>query len=203
MKKNLVLALAACSLSSVAMAGGLPVDMAVGNPATGDAGVYLGLGVGFGRLGLFNEEVDGKDKHEYSKKNGLVGRVFAGYDINRYFAVELGYGYFFNKAEIKATPEYTFKRTQAIDLLGKIKAPICEGFDLYAKVGANFLIADKNSFNVAYGLGIDWSITDNVVMGLEWLRYNGKEKSVSEEQKYCYLNHADAFMVTLRYKFDI
>ncbi len=212
MKKQLMLALAACGLSSAAMAGGLPVDVPMGSPATSDAGIYLGLGAGYGVNDLANYKIDGNKMIDYGKTNNFVGRVFLGYDINRYFAVEAGYSYFFTKPEVRDTEfgsdVYKMKRTNVVDLMGKIKAPVCEGFDIYGKVGANYLMSEKNSFNVAYGAGIDWSITNNFIAGLEWSRFNAhKDTRVETEngrvKHYGALVYSDAFMATIRYKFDI
>lgn len=103
-----------------------------------------------------------------SKDTGLAGRIFIGYDFHKYFAVELGYFLMQPKAEVKSmgvyvdhfdthhglvnSPEhYTFDihgysdgkdeiRSQAFDLVGKVKAPINENFGLYAKAGVGYLM---------------------------------------------------------------
>lgn len=220
MKKQFLLVLAACGLSSAAMAGGLPVDMSVGNPAGSECGVYVGLGAGYGLNSMVNGKNDGFKFYDYGKTSTFAGRVFLGYDINRYFAVEAGYSHFFTKPELRSAVwldagriyasrgKFKLKKSQAIDLMGKIKAPVCDGFDLYAKLGGNYLMSEKNSFNVGYGAGIDWNITNNVVAGLEWLRFNGNkdlriENKKDGERKWAAVSHADAVMLTIRYKFDI
>ncbi len=212
MKTKLVLALAACGLTSAALAGGLPISQEVVSPATSDAGIYLGLGLGYGHLSFMQSN---EDTHtSYHKNNGFMGRVFLGYDINRFFAVEAGYSYFFNKPRWQyqtalVNETYDIKKVKVVDLMGKLKAPICEGFDIYAKLGANYLMYEKNRFNLAYGAGIDWSINNNVIAGIEWLRYNCNNKTSFETStdgkvtKMASLNKTDAFMVTLRYRFDI
>ena len=220
-----MLALAACGLSSVAMAGGLPVDVPAGSPATSDAGIYLGLGAGYGMNSIANEKINGVKQASFGKTKGFMGRAFLGYDINRYFAVEAGYSHFFTKPEIRELDDdyignasngrvYKMKRTHVVDLMGKIKAPVCDGFDIYGKLGANYFMSGKNSFNIAYGAGLDWNVTNNVVAGLEWLRFNGNKDDRMEYttddatgqrrvKKVDVVKHSDAFMVTLRYKFDI
>lgn len=221
MKKQLMLALAACGLSSVVVAGGLPVDTVIGNPATSDAGVYFGLAAGYGHNDVMQDRhsLDGTEARShgnFTKENGLMGRVFAGYDLNRHFAIETGYSHFFTKVKAEKSENsnpadyYKLDRTHVVDVMGKIKAPICEGFDLYAKVGGNYFMGERNHFNVAYGAGIDWSITSNIVAGLEWMRFNGcgKCKVVLNTEKNSVqvvdkVRHADAFMATVRYKFDI
>ncbi len=202
MKKLLVVsAVAALGLSSIAFAGGLPEEMPAAPAAaiSSDTGVYVGLAGGFGMTNWKNLIDD------TNKDNGFVGRAFLGYDITRYVALELGYSYFFNKPEINDVR--FIKRTHNIDLMGKIKAPIVDNFDIYGKIGANYLMTkpeadnldSRNNFNVAFGAGADYYITPNIIANVEWLRFNGKAKF--EDEKY--QPHTDAFLVGLRYRFDI
>jgi opacity protein-like surface antigen len=214
MKKLLVVsAIAALGLNSVALAGGLPEEMpmAPAAVATSDAGIYLGIEGGYGMTHWKNLE-SADSVFSISNDNGIVGRAFLGYDINRYFALEFGYSYFFNKAKINVlNVEVASVKTQAFDLMGKIKAPVVENFDLYAKLGVNYLMShgssnfsgfgnDKNTnnFNVAYGAGADYYITPNVIVNIEWLRFNGNAKLGNKYQP-----NTDAFMIGLRYKFDL
>ncbi|MBU0745058.1 MAG: porin family protein [Gammaproteobacteria bacterium] len=206
MKKILLVsAVAALGLNSVVLAGGLPEEMPMAPAAvSNDSGIYLGIEGGFGMTNWKDRvEVSIQDT---SNDSGVVGRAFLGYDINKYFALETGYTYFFNKAKLKTNGAETDNvKTQAIDLMGKIKAPIVDKFDLYAKLGANYLMSRKdntknrNNFNVAYGAGADYYITPNVVVDIEWLRFNGHTKHLDGK----YQPYADAFMVGLRYKFDM
>lgn len=214
MKKLLTIsAVAALGLSSVAFAGGLPEVMPEAPMAvSSDAGFYLGISGGWGLTnwrnldGVFSAVGLTGDKVE--KDNGFVGRAFIGYDFNRYFAAELGYTYFFNKPNLDLAGVDTnfVKNTSAVDLMGKIKAPVADNLDLYAKLGANYLMTkfDNNmsshdNFNVAYGAGVDYMITPNVIANVEWLRFNGHSRlNVNDYQPY-----TDAFLVGLRYKFDM
>lgn len=203
MKKLLaVSAVVALGLSSVGFAGGLPEEMPVAPAAisTSDAGIYMGLAGGYGMTNWKNFD----KSVSVSKDNGFVGRAFLGYDIVRNFAVEAGYSYFFNKVEFDKVQNV--KSTQAIDLMLKLKAPVVDGFDLFAKVGGNYLMTnfkDKHdnvkNFNVAYGVGADYSITPNIIASVEWLRFNGKAKIDNEK----YQPNTDAFLIGLRYKFDL
>ncbi len=211
MKKLLVVsAIAALSLTSVAFAGGLPEEMPTA-PAAGssDTGIYLGLQAGFG---LTNWKNLAFGSITANKDSGFVGRVFTGYDINRYFAVETGYSRFFNVAKLAlanvARVEY---KTQAIDAYFKGKLPVVEGFDLYAKLGAGYLMSKQsavaadstnqknNNVNVAFGAGADYYVTPNVIANIEWTRIEGYEKSSDNK----YIPHVDAFVIGLRYKFDV
>lgn len=224
MKKLLVVsAVAVLGLTSAAFAGGLPEEMPAAPVAASvnDSGIYLGLNAGYGLThlnDLANSSIEGVNTTGVHKDNGLVGRVFAGYDINRYFAVEGGYSYFFNKANLDfvTTTQGHHNRiktvsgnsgdikTMAFDLMGKIKAPVCDSFDLYAKLGGSYLMSridglgNNNNFNLAYGAGADYSITPDVIVSLDWLRLNGSAKLNGNYQP-----NADLLMVGLRYKFDL
>lgn len=212
MKKLLVVsAVAALGLSTVVFAGGLPEDMPMAPVAAGsDAGFYLGVEGGYDMTHYKNLD----KSYEVSKDNGFAGRAFLGYDINKQFAVEFGYSYFFNKAKLADKNEpssyYTQYKTQAFDLFGKGKLPITDEFGLYAKLGVGYLMTSvtdygwtgtesPKNFNVAYGAGMDYSITSNIIANVEWLRYNGNAKLTTKD----YQPNADAFMVGLRYKFDL
>lgn len=214
MKKLLVIsAVAALGLSSLAFAGGLPEEMPMASSATNDTGVYVGIEGGFGMTNWKN--IDDNDSRTISKDNGAVGRAFLGFDLNRYFAIEAGYTYFFNKPinndkDSKKDLDFV-KRTQNIDLMFKGKLPVVDNFDLYAKLGVNYLMTSfasgneittegsTNNFNVAFGAGADYYITPNVIANVEWLRFNGKAKR--EDKKY--QPFTDAFMIGIRYKFDL
>jgi len=207
MKKLLVVsAIAAFGLTSAAFAGGLPEEMPMAPSAvsSSDTGVYLGIEGGYGLTNWKNlEKLTGGFK--ISNDNGVVGRAFLGYDINRYFATEVGYSYFFNK--VKAGNDEGSLKTQNVDLMLKLKAPVVDNFDLYAKIGGNYLMSKGDdisvkNFNVAFGAGADYSITPNIIANVEWLRFNGNNKvEFSDDAKY--QPSTDAFMVGLRYKFDL
>lgn len=151
-----------------------------------------------------------------SNDDGFVGRAFLGYDLNRYFALEAGYTYFFVQPKEKntaGTEQNKIKRTHNIDVMGKVKAPVADNFDLYAKLGVNYLMSDfdkktggqlvitedsRKYFNVAYGAGADYCITPNIIANVEWLRFNGSAKIDKHYQP-----NTDAFMIGLRYKIEI
>ncbi len=214
MKKLLVVsAIAALSLTSVAFAGGLPEEMpaAPAAVASSDTGAYFGIS---GGLGLTNWKTLNVAGSSIGSDNGVVGRAFLGYDMNRYFAVEAGYTYFFNQAKFNegAVQTNKAKLTHDVDLMLKGKLPVVENFDLFAKVGVNYLMTkldkdklfgnttetNRKAFNVGYGAGADYYITPNVIASVEWLRFNGNAKQDNKYQP-----NTDAFMVGLRYKFDL
>lgn len=218
MKKLLaVSAVAVLGFSSAVFAGGLPEEMPVAPSATSDTGLYVGVESGWGMTNWKDQE-RGKKMDNFSGDRGFVSRFSVGYDVSRHFAVEAGYTYFFNKVERKIFGfEIVQKvnKTQNFDVMGKIKAPVVDNFDLYVKLGVNYLMSDfedmhnkdrnkrRKSFNVAFGAGADYYITQNVIANVGWLRFNGKSKRFDSNDAERYQPYADAFMVGVKYRFDI
>lgn len=207
MKKFLaVSAVAVLGFSSIAFAGGLPEEMPIAPIASASSsdmiGPYVGISGGYDNSGWKEALKHPGPGFKVKNSDGFVGRAFIGYDVIRYAALEAGYSYFFNKT--KHNPVSSL-RTMAFDLMLKLKAPVVEGFDLFAKVGGNLLMSqiknghNINNFNVAYGAGADYSITPNVIASVEWLRFNGKSQSASKD----FQPSADTFLLGLRYRFDI
>jgi len=214
MKKSLLIsAMAVFGLTSSAFAATSP-----------DAGFYMGLSGGFDMTNDQNQEnliipcgcrvIDAHGDH------GFASRVFVGYDINRYFAVESGYSYFFNDVTMDRVSEKgMFYEVDAsnhmvFDLYGKGKLPLIKNFDLYAKLGANLYKTcmntrmstgmssspdNKNNVNISFGAGADYYIRSNVIANFEWLRVNSNARA-SDTQ---YQPNADVFLLGLRYKLDL
>lgn len=202
MKKLAISALAVLGLSVNVLAGGLPDEMPVSSCAASDMGVYVGLSGGFGFTNYKQwDNNSGKGAHSDSH---FVSRLFVGVDLNRYFATEFGYTTFWGKAKFDSTK---LRMVQAFDLFGKIKAPVLENLDVYGKLGVDFLLGNekhtdgtirkKENFNLAFGAGIDYAVTPNIIVNAEWLRYNG-----DAHHKH-YQPNADAFMFGVRYKFEL
>lgn len=220
--KILMVSALALGLSSVALAGGLPEAMPPAPCAvTSDTGIYIGIEGGYEMTNWKNVDGDvwGADTSSASRDNGLVGRGFIGYDINKYFAIEGGFTQFNTRRTIIRIGgfDWFYVRTQAIDLEAKIKAPITDEFSLYGKLGADYLMSNvktntgvnlssRNNFNVLFGAGADYAVTPNIIINAEWLRYNGNPKlniNTNDDFYSDYQPYADAFMVGVRYRFDM
>ncbi|MDR1012269.1 MAG: porin family protein [Coxiellaceae bacterium] len=225
MKKYLNV-VAALSLSSTVLANGLPEEMPMSRTFAPETGLYLGVQGGFGTTDWKSIDktpsvnTTKKKIVQISRDNGPVSRILLGFDINRYLALECGYSHFFNKplAEVdreykKFFREYTrIKYTCEIDMMGKIKAPLIDDFDLYAKLGTSYLVSiyetdnrrtipNRNPKNVGltYGAGLDYMVNPNFVANVEWLHFNGRSRFSSSN----YQPGADAVMLGLRYKFNV
>jgi opacity protein-like surface antigen len=197
-KKILLMSVAALGLaSSVAFANGQIAAAPIGTAAVSSEdqqAVYFGIQGGYADTGLktvlesingFSNEFIGQDVIHVEKSESIAGRVFLGYDVNKYFAFEAGYLYLFEKTKIIDVPdgiELGTIQTQAIDLVAKIKAPLTDDAGLYAKVGPGYLMLNGKSIDgyshsvdkidLVYGAGIYYNITPEVVMDLSWTRYN-------------------------------
>lgn len=230
-KQTLMVSAVALGFVTGAFAGSLleqpvPAPIAVGS----DAGYYVGIEGGYGDTGWKDSAAIWQDNSSLLgfdyvsttvKDSSWAGRVFAGYDFNKYFAIETGYTYFGDESLAKYTSSRTHVtlvydkiRTQAIDLVGKIKAPLSDDFVIYAKLGPAYEMVhhklyDNTKFNsnkltAMFGAGVDYALTSNVVLNAEWLRLNGHQKhnSVYSLNKN-YQPAADLYMVGIRYKWDM
>jgi len=215
---NFSCAVVLLNLVSTGFAGGLPEKMPNTPMAieASDAGIYLGLNAGGGFTGWKETDgssagIDGLVVKRVTHDCGFVGRIFLGYDINRYFAAEAGYSYFFNRPVIKAM-YYSVEvasagiRTQAVDFYVKGKLPVYKKLDLYAKAGAGYLISNQgqmvggifNNTNLACGFGADYSFTQNIIANIEWSRIAGYPTMNTN-----YIPNVYAVMAGLRYKFNM
>ena len=187
-----------------------------------DTGIYLGVNAGPGFTNwkdssgnAFGDRNNGRVV-AVSGDRGLVSRLFLGYDINKYFAVEAGYSYFFNRPNVNVVSVGRGNnssnnpvnsgdiKTQALDLCGKGKLPILDTLDLYTKAGIGYLMSDQgnwgkyNNINLAFSLGADYKFTQNFIANIEWLRIAGYSTMNNN-----YTPDVYAAMVGLRYKFNM
>ena len=145
------------------------------------SGYYLGLNMG-------RAKADMADKPGYDKKNsGFASSAYFGYDINHYFAVELGYLYL-------PTVKYTngpksdvniSNHAFATNIMGKY--PVGEGFSVYAKLGGALVRAKQtggshddqtqNATVFAYGGGIDYVFANVGGLHLDLNYYHTNKKN--------------------------
>lgn len=192
MKKH-ILAVAVVSMAGAIMAT---------NVSAAEAGPYIGGQIGYGNVhqgGFSNTQLSevGIVSSNTSSDSGVAGRVFGGYQINQYFAAELGYSKFSNataKTTVQTSPfssatlDGTIK-TYAVDLVGKAILPLQCGFNIYGKAGAAYLSetadvtatintpggairikeSDKESHVYpTFGAGVGYEVTKNIVADVSW-----------------------------------
>lgn len=156
-------------------------------PAAGapEAGFYIGARVGRSRA-------DGCDRlfavgfsGNCDNKNTALS-VFAGYQVNRHFAAELGYG----SGELNVNgalggvPYVASVETRIFELTGLAMLPVMPNLSVYARGGlfhwdtdaeANFgglrRAGNDSDIDLTYGLGAQYSFTRNWSARVEWQRY--------------------------------
>ena len=75
------------------------------------------------------------DSEDDVSGTGFAARLYGGFDLNRFFGLELGWTYL-----PTADDSYGNSITNyAIDLLAKLSIPVTAGFSLHAKAGGSYL----------------------------------------------------------------
>ena len=190
LKKALLLA-AASAVSVSAFAGG--VDHA---PAAKSLPYYAGAQVGYTAHYGFNSTVaaDSADSASYSKRQGALGvRTFAGYDLSKTYAVELGLGSFGSQdiAVANATTAKGLANTDKVTTQFSIDAsavghmPLSHGITGFAKVGAALMqykqadIADSSDNIKTWKvipraeIGASYNVAKNIDATLSYAHYFG------------------------------
>jgi hypothetical protein len=239
MSKRILIVLVILGLSSVALGAteSNPVALTNKNAATADTsapglipepcpapetfvpGIYLGLSAGYGMTNW--DLVDGSSAVnivngnnptilDVSGTSNFAGRVYAGYDFHKNFALEVGYSQFFNNTDVKFAdnnkeafnPAYDW----AIDAVAKIKAHIVDNFGFYAKVGVDYLSISEgvdgkghDTINLVYGAGAFYDFTPHFSVDVAWMRFNGDSKLDSDD----YIPYHDLFSAGVAYKFNL
>lgn len=169
--------IAACLLGLLVPAAHAQTDMKLRM----DSGFYVGAGIGRAEQRGFCTGLacDTKD---------FSWNIFAGYQVNRHFAVELGYADF-GKATVSGffppglTPGAVSTETTAVELLGIAAVPLTDSFSFYAKAGffhydsdgtgtggALASASDKGT-EITFGVGAEYHINRSIGARLEWQRY--------------------------------
>lgn len=221
MIKKLLVGLVTLAFGTVAFASG---DTFVEPPAVTNSfapGIYVGAQAGYGMTNWDNVElntnVDGVSiSNEVTGSNAFAGRAFLGYDFHPNFAIEAGYTQFFNNTKINIMNQTISnpRNDYAIDLVGKLKAIIVDNFGLYTKLGVDYIHVDEevkslpgsntnppnqvSAFNIVYGAGAFYEITQNLTADLSWTRFNGDPKLSKD-----YIPAHDLFAVGVFWKFNL
>lgn len=202
--------------ASAALANGTAYRVA---PAAAPQGAYNGAGFVLGAQAGYadthwdnlNESLNafGQTFTTELDSKGFAGRLFAGYDFNHYFGAELGYIYL-PKVDVKINGDKVGDiKNYAVDLLGKLNAPIANGFSVYAKAGVAYLKSSANDnaddnldstshVGPAFGVGLAYQITPQFSADLSWTRYSGEGKLQGDYQP-----NPDVFLVGVSYKFPV
>lgn len=208
-----------CALAAAAAIG--TTSAAYAFDTTG-SGFYIGGDLGYGNTNWKDFDsnvslsVDGTVLYSDTinfKGDGVAGRLYTGYDINRFLGVETGVT-FFPRTDMKenitdyfngnSSSEEKFD-TYGFDLLGKITVPVCNQLGLFAKAGPGYLhynfsdVSGNSGVDLVYGFGANYYITPNVIANASFLRYSGDYNSHSSDQH----PNADLYGLGLSYKFAV
>lgn len=191
--KKLLLFTAALLLTSVASAK--TADTAF-NPD-----IYVGAQGGIAYDGLPNNTFKGVN---------FGGRAFAGYNFTQHLAIEAGVLLTDSKEVKKVIGEGVNAklkfRQQILDFTPRINIPLDNKFTAYAKAGIACLDyfesgSVSKTFNMTYGLGIDYKITDKLSTGFAWNHYNGGSTKIVDIIYKKYQPSLDFYALSLTYSF--
>ena len=165
---------------------GLASAMALVGPAFAqDAGFYVGGSLGQSQVDLDCEGTTSCDDKDTSWK------IFAGYQVNRNFAVEIGYSNF--GAATASTPPIGFIpaanvkiESTAWELLAIGLLPVADRFSVYGKLGLYLADTDvrvdfpplgsatdsDDNTDLTFGIGVRYDFTRNFGVRAEWQRYS-------------------------------
>jgi len=200
-KLVLVTALSAATLlAGNALAGSVET-------ASNPAGFYVNGNLGYGAsLGL---------PSGWNTKSHLVWSGNAGYQFNKYIAVEGGYMQL-PSAKVKDTSLVNVKSTQSlIDIVAKGIYPINEQFDVFAKAGLGYSFQRLSASVVGlgyasekakhfivpvFGAGADYNINSNLAVTVQGFANmaHGKKENFADAN---YLPSSLSGLVGLTYKF--
>ena len=107
-------------------------------------------------------------------------KIFGGYDINRHFAVEIGYSDLGEVTELGVNTD-----AEAYEVSGLLKFPLNNQFSLFGLAGISNVKAQTSgplgrvsddSTEFTYGLGAQMNLSPNFGLRAQWQRYETDEE---------------------------
>ncbi len=195
--------------------------LSIGTAFAATPGGYVGAGIGLSSLDTPSNWLSFTPDSYSSKKGGLGGRIFAGYNINEYLGLETGVTqyteshYKFDEEALGITDGKATYDMTAIDLVAKAYLPVADKFSLYAlggvaetfnkiKVSGNVLgnnQTDHESYaklRPKFGVGANYVINESVSANFEVSRIQGSGGFKTSNKP---VTNADMAAVTLAYNF--
>lgn len=213
---NKLVKISAAVISSVAF---------VGMAQAATPGAYAGIGLGYSQLetSTSNLSVDGATVHNSSDRGGLGGRLFGGYNFNKYFGLEGAYTTYatskrtYTEAGV-AGSDVVKNSLSALSIVGKGYLPINNtGFNVYALGGvAEVFSKARDNQNVdtvsspasqsdstralrpTFGVGASYDINQNLTTSLEASRIEGRGNTKTSSSA---IPNADLISLNLGYNF--
>lgn len=206
MFKNLFLTIILLAISTFSLASSDLIYAPV-PPTPFIPSVYMSLQGGYGLLHWKHFENSKNYMGSVSGDHSVAARFGIGYSFMKHFSLEGGYTQFFNDTKIanfKSTTGYKLPYySWAVDVVTKIDMNFTDDFGVYTKVGFDYMNTvfretnkqkAQSTYNLAFGAGLTYNITTNLVFDLSWMRYNG----VAEWNRD-YMPFADFFAAGLTY----
>jgi OOP family OmpA-OmpF porin len=146
----------------VAMLGAAAMSVSAGAIAQQQPASGWYVGADIGQLDLEDADKD------------TAFRFLGGYQINRTFAAELGYGMLYDKGDVEVT---------AWELVGLAKMPIGTNFSVFGKLGFAMWEAEQRNVpffgtikddgtDLTFGIGLQYDVSRNLGVRAQWQRYD-------------------------------
>jgi opacity protein-like surface antigen len=201
-KKGLILAaLLIATLNSLA-ANGYPLNK---------PGFYLGVQKGYSAVHYPQHFYPGYYAHS-TKGDGIATRVYGGFDLNHYLAMEFGVAYFYQPKFIGVNYASWFTgitKNNIVFLWAKAMWPINPQWTLYGNLGIGYIarssfilnksnhwivFKDREIPTLTYGMGTAYLLWPRWSMDLTWLH--------APKQANDYLPASNLIAIGIRYKFS-
>lgn len=172
-----------------------------------DSGLYLGAGIGRAEQRNLCESIGGA-----CDSKDLTWNAFAGYQVNRYFAAEVGYSDFGRVTTtgfIGGVASRLEQKTKAVELVAVGRLPLGDHFRLLGKFGffrydskgtATGGVVDSRSdkaTELTLGVGGEYDFDGRFAVRVEWQRYYNVGSDVAGADK----GDVTAIRAAGRYKF--
>ncbi|OGT33968.1 MAG: hypothetical protein A3C44_07915 [Gammaproteobacteria bacterium RIFCSPHIGHO2_02_FULL_39_13] len=217
MKKLVVSIVSAAALatSGMAAAGGSTVAYDHHSDSNSNpAGIYVAGDLGYGTVNAVNSDYPVQPTS--IKTGGFAWDANAGYQFNRYLAIEAGYISF---GQAKANYGTTGTLTSALagfdaDVKGIL--PISNQFDLFAKAGAVDMHeslsgepqankANGSAWTPMFGLGTSYNVNHNVALNLQdiYALKTSYSKTINGVSGTVHVPAGNAVLAGVSYKFSL
>jgi OOP family OmpA-OmpF porin len=147
----------------------------------GDTGWYIGGSIGQAKVQDFCSGFSGVQCED----SDTAWRIFGGYQVNRHFALELGYH---ELGEVSISNAGLFAKVEAkvFELVAVGSLPVADRFSIYGKLGiyrgdtdfsTNLVVPgipssiSETNTDLTYGFGLRYDFTKNFGIRGEWQRY--------------------------------
>jgi OOP family OmpA-OmpF porin len=172
--------------------------------AAQETGLYAGGSIGYSQS---KDICDAVNPQVTCDDNDTAWRAFAGYQFNRYFALELGFANLGEASGSGAPGSFSVESKEAWDLTGLFTMPVATNLSVLLRIGAHrtrttidqqgpgFALHEaKTGSSFSYGLGAEYAL-GKLGVRAEWQRYDNVSGGTLGE------SDIDVFSVGLLFRF--